>query len=116
MANKGGRGDRDRGARFAVFTRDWIKFHVSCCRYPVDTGLFISGGMDGVVKLWDTNALDVVLEFNFQEKVIRGLVRSDLGKRFTMCKRGCRHAFLPVLYIYIVRPPPSEKDYSGSRR
>lgn len=38
-------------------------------RYPVDTGLFVSGAMDGVVKLWDTNALDVVLEFDFKEKV-----------------------------------------------
>ena len=40
-------------------------------RYPVDTGLFVSGAMDGVVKLWDTNTLDVVLEFDFQEKVLR---------------------------------------------
>lgn len=39
------------------------------CRYPVDTGLFISGGMDGVVKLWDTNNLAVVLEFDFRQKV-----------------------------------------------
>ncbi len=38
-------------------------------RYPVDTGLFVSGGMDGVVKLWDTNALGVVLEFDFKDKV-----------------------------------------------
>lgn len=38
-------------------------------RYPVDTGLFVSGGMDGVVKVWDTNTLGVVLEFDFKDKV-----------------------------------------------
>lgn len=38
-------------------------------RYPVDTGMFVSGAMDGVVKLWDTNSLDVVLEFDFKDKV-----------------------------------------------
>lgn len=43
-------------------------FHL---RYPVDTGLFVSGAMDGVVKLWDTNTLEVVLEFDFKEKVRR---------------------------------------------
>ena len=35
----------------------------------MDTGLFVSGGMDGVVKLWDTNTLGVVLEFDFKDKV-----------------------------------------------
>lgn len=39
-------------------------------RYPVDTGLFVSGAMDGVVKLWDTNTLGVVLEFDFEDKVL----------------------------------------------
>lgn len=38
-------------------------------RYPVDTGLFVSGAMDGVVKVWDTNTLGVVLEFDFKDKV-----------------------------------------------
>ena len=35
----------------------------------MDTGLFVSGAMDGLVKLWDTNALEVVLEFDFKAKV-----------------------------------------------
>lgn len=35
----------------------------------MDTGLFVSGGMDGVVKVWDTNTLGVVLEFDFKDKV-----------------------------------------------
>lgn len=35
----------------------------------MDTGLFITGGMDGVVKVWDTNTLAVVLAFDFKEKV-----------------------------------------------
>lgn len=32
--------------------------------YPVDTGAFLTSGDDGTVKLWDTNALDVVCSFD----------------------------------------------------
>lgn len=35
----------------------------------MDTGLFVSGAMDGVVKLWDTNTLEVAQEFDFKDKV-----------------------------------------------
>lgn len=38
-------------------------------RYPIDTGIFISGGFDGYVKVWDTNSLEVALEFDMKEKV-----------------------------------------------
>ncbi|CAN0506619.1 unnamed protein product, partial [Discosporangium mesarthrocarpum] len=38
-------------------------------RYPVDTGIFISGAMDGYVKLWDTNTLETVLAFPLKSKV-----------------------------------------------
>lgn len=38
-------------------------------RYPIDTGIFISGGLDGYVKVWDTNSLEVALEFDMKEKV-----------------------------------------------
>lgn len=27
--------------------------------YPFDTGMFISGGVDGRVKVWDTNDFEV---------------------------------------------------------
>ncbi|KAG5181246.1 WD40-repeat-containing domain protein [Tribonema minus] len=37
--------------------------------YPVDNGLFISAGMDGVVKAWDTNTFKVVLDFNLPAMV-----------------------------------------------
>jgi DNA excision repair protein ERCC-8 len=32
--------------------------------YPFDTGLFVSGGSDGRVLVWDTNTADVVSSFN----------------------------------------------------
>lgn len=32
------------------------RYMVRCvCWYPVDTGLFVTGGADSAVKLWDTN-------------------------------------------------------------
>lgn len=37
--------------------------------YPHDTGLFVSGGYDGIVKLWDTNELSVACEFNLGARV-----------------------------------------------
>lgn len=46
----------------------------------MDTGLFVSGGMDGVVKVWDTNTLGVVLEFDFKDKV--RFDRYDSGEFF----------------------------------
>lgn len=55
------------------------------CRYPVDTGLFVSGGMDGVVKLWDTNVLEVALEFDFKSKV-----------RVLWCEQGPMKTFVAL--------------------
>ena len=37
--------------------------------YPHDSGAFVSSGMDGEVKLWDTNALEVVCAFDLPEHV-----------------------------------------------
>ena len=37
--------------------------------YPVDTGLFLSGGRDGDVKVWDTNTLQVGCVFGVQAAV-----------------------------------------------
>lgn len=47
-------------------------------RYPVDTGLFVSGAMDGIVKLWDTNTLEVALEFDLKDKVKNEQSSSEL--------------------------------------
>ncbi|CAN0426805.1 unnamed protein product, partial [Ectocarpus sp. 13 AM-2016] len=49
-------------------------------RYPVDTGLFVSGAMDGVVKVWDTNTLGVVLEFDFKDKVYSASMSPTIGQ------------------------------------
>ncbi|EDV22261.1 DNA excision repair protein ERCC-8 [Trichoplax sp. H2] len=37
--------------------------------YPHDTGMFLSSGMDSLLKVWDTNNLDVVEEFNIQKPI-----------------------------------------------
>ena len=56
----------------------------------MDTGLFVSGGMDGVVKVWDTNTLGVVLEFDFKDKV-------RMREKNTNAISGC-YGVLPVTY------------------
>jgi len=48
------------GHRFAVASVAW---------YPVDTGAFVSGALDGVVKLWDTNAGEAVSAFELGSRV-----------------------------------------------
>ncbi|CAN0352012.1 unnamed protein product, partial [Scytosiphon promiscuus] len=48
--------------------------------YPVDTGLFVSGAMDGLVKVWDTNTLGVVLEFDFKDKVFAAAMSASIGQ------------------------------------
>ncbi|GJP48469.1 hypothetical protein CLOM_g7747 [Closterium sp. NIES-68] len=37
--------------------------------YPVDTGLFLSGSLDGLVKLWDTHSLQSLLSFRMPGRV-----------------------------------------------
>jgi DNA excision repair protein ERCC-8 len=40
------------------------EYAVSCVQwYPYDTGLFISGSMDGQVTVWDTNTFTVAHTF-----------------------------------------------------
>ncbi|KAJ3414760.1 DNA excision repair protein ERCC-8 [Chytridiales sp. JEL 0842] len=48
------------GHKFSVTGANW---------FPFDTGLFTSSSMDGTVKVWDTNAMEVACTFNLNEKV-----------------------------------------------
>ena len=41
----------------------------SVCWYPHDSGMFVSGGADQMVKVWDSNALEAVLTFNLEGAV-----------------------------------------------
>lgn len=36
----------------------------SICWYPIDAGMFITGGHDNTVKIWDSNVLEAVLSLN----------------------------------------------------
>lgn len=49
-----------QGHKFGVSSAVW---------YPVDTGLFVTGGFDGHVKLWDANNADAVCAFEFGCKI-----------------------------------------------
>eukprot|EP00850_Spirogloea_muscicola_P016627 SM000136S00173 [mRNA] locus=s136:184851:188612:- [translate_table: standard] len=51
---------RHQGHRFAVSSVAW---------YPLDTGLFITGSHDQNVNVWDTNALQVEVQFAMPAKV-----------------------------------------------
>ena len=63
-----GRGNRDRH-KFSVATIQW---------YPLDTGMFISSGMDKLLKVWDTNHLSV----SFADCRIHFLVGAELAYIF----------------------------------
>jgi len=41
-----------RAHKFSVTSVAW---------YPIDTGLFVTAGLDGCVRVWDTNAAEVCL-------------------------------------------------------
>eukprot|EP01112_Ceratiomyxa_fruticulosa_P021493 TRINITY_DN757_c0_g1_i1.p1 TRINITY_DN757_c0_g1~~TRINITY_DN757_c0_g1_i1.p1 ORF type:complete len:403 (+),score=63.24 TRINITY_DN757_c0_g1_i1:257-1465(+) len=50
--------------------KDAHKFSVSALQwYPHDTGMFLTGGFDHFVKVWDTNQLLVACEFDLEDKV-----------------------------------------------
>ncbi|GBG70045.1 hypothetical protein CBR_g4873 [Chara braunii] len=49
-----------QGHRFSV---------TSVCWYPVDTGLFVTASFDKHVKVWDSNAMSVEMDFKMSGKV-----------------------------------------------
>ena len=51
---------------------------ISCVQwYPTDTGLFVSGSMDGLVRIWDTNAFKVAAEFRIDDRVYSARMSAD---------------------------------------
>ena len=58
-------GSHRRLKHIAVTSKKAHKYAVSGLRwYPHDTGIFVSGSMDGNVRVWDTNRLEVVETFD----------------------------------------------------
>ncbi|KAG2501789.1 hypothetical protein HYH03_000289 [Edaphochlamys debaryana] len=65
------------------------KFMVSTVAwYPVDTGLFVTGSHDCEVKVWDTNALEVVTSFRLPKKVA-SVAMSPLAACHSLVAAGC---------------------------
>ncbi|CAM9305104.1 unnamed protein product [Chrysoparadoxa australica] len=72
---------RGQGHCYSVSSVQW---------YPVDTGLFVSAAMDGVTKVWDTNHMEVVLEFPLKSKVFAASM-SPVASRDTVIAVGSDH-------------------------
>lgn len=56
--------------------------------FPQDTGLFLSGGYDGLVKLWDTNELIVACDFKLSGRV-HALAMSPTATAHTLVAACC---------------------------
>ncbi|KAI9596804.1 WD40-repeat-containing domain protein [Syncephalis fuscata] len=41
----------------------------SVCWYPFDTGMFTSSSFDGKIKVWDTNEMKAVTEFDLKDRI-----------------------------------------------
>ena len=55
----------------------------SCIWYPVDTGLFVTGGQDGGVHVWDTNAFCVEATFSMRDAAVNSVAMSPLAAAST---------------------------------
>ena len=68
VAHVGGirRGSAPGGARMSYRHKASV---TTVAWYPVDTGMFLTGGMDGVVKIWDCEAFAPAEEFDVAEQV-----------------------------------------------
>lgn len=51
--------------------------------YPVDTGMFVSGGQDGGVHIWDTNAFSVEATFTMRDAAVSCVAMSPLAAATT---------------------------------
>jgi DNA excision repair protein ERCC-8 len=60
----------------------------SCCWYPVDTGLFVTGSYDHTVKLWDTNCMAAACEWAMPSKVYN-VAMSPLASSHCLVATGC---------------------------
>ena len=47
--------------------------------YPVDTGMFVSGGQDGGVNVWDTNAFTIEATFTMRDAAVNSVAMSPLA-------------------------------------
>lgn len=61
----------------------------SVCWYPVDNGLFLSGAKDGLVKIWDSNALNVASTFDIGSPV-HAVAMSPVAGTHALVAVGCR--------------------------
>ncbi|XP_039125945.1 WD repeat-containing protein ATCSA-1-like [Dioscorea cayenensis subsp. rotundata] len=55
--------------------------------YPVDTGLFVTGSLDHHVKVWDTNSVQVVMDFKMPGKVY-GMAMSAIATTHMLIAAG----------------------------
>lgn len=51
--------------------------------YPVDTGLFVTGGQDGGVHVWDTNSFSVEASFTMRDAAVNCVAMSPLAAAST---------------------------------
>ncbi|XP_033137138.1 WD repeat-containing protein ATCSA-1 [Brassica rapa] len=68
----------EHGHRFAVSSAVW---------YPIDTGLFVTGSFDHLIKVWDTNTAQAVVDFKMPGKVYRTAM-SSLAMSHTLIAAG----------------------------
>jgi DNA excision repair protein ERCC-8 len=49
---------------------DAHSYSISCVQwYPIDSGMFFTSGMDSKFKVWDTNSLQVVDQYDLNHKI-----------------------------------------------
>lgn len=52
------------------FDKDGHRYSVECVRwFPTDNGIFVSGGFDKTIKIWDTSCLECVETLKFDGKI-----------------------------------------------
>lgn len=50
--------------------KDGHRYSVECVRwFPTDNGIFVSGGFDKTLKIWDTSCLECVETLRFEGKI-----------------------------------------------